>query len=191
MIEDRRTYRGYRRKDLAAHGLTRVGLYNYMWMDCVRFQLRLRRIEYLYNTKKNNPLKALAWFVEEVVQHWESVRLGFTIPKNVFGAGLCIVHRGTIVVSNKARVGDNCRIHPGTSIGDYDGAPEIGDNVYIGPGAKIFGPIKIGNNTAIGANAVVNRSFEGNGTLAGIPAQRVSELGALEQGVFGERGGNL
>ena len=138
-----------------------------MWMDCVRFQLWLRRIEYLYNTKKNNPLKALAWFVEEVVQHWESVRLGFTIPKNVFGAGLCIVHRGTIVVSNKARVGDNCRIHPGTSIGDYDGAPEIC------------------------ANAVVNRSFEGNGTLAGIPAQRVSELGALEQGVFGERRENL
>ena len=51
----------------------------------------------------------------------------------------------------------------------------IGDNVYIGPGAKLFGPIQIGDNTVIGANAVVNKSFkEGNCTIVGVPAEIIS-----------------
>ena len=58
------------------------------------------------------------------------------------------------------------------NIGAYEGgAPVIGDNVYIGPGAKIFGDITIGNNVSIGANAVVNRSFPDNVIIAGVPAK--------------------
>ncbi|GAA4333635.1 hypothetical protein GCM10023144_25110 [Pigmentiphaga soli] len=53
-------------------------------------------------------------------------------------------------------------------------APRIGDNSYIGPGAKIFGAIQIGNNCAIGANAVVNKSYSDHGLLLiGIPARPV------------------
>lgn len=104
----------------------------------------------------------------------------WTIPINVFGKGLCIVHTGTIVVSEKAQIGENCRIHVCTNIGQAishgeSGAPVIGNNVYIGPGAKIFGPITIGDNTAIGANAVVNKSFsDGNYTIAGVPAKVIT-----------------
>lgn len=54
------------------------------------------------------------------------------------------------------------------------GAPRLGDNVYIGPGAKIFGPIEIGDNVAIGANAVVNKSFPDSVTIAGVPAKIIS-----------------
>ena len=51
--------------------------------------------------------------------------------------------------------------------------------MYIGPGAKIFGPIKIANNVAIGANAVVNKDcLEDNATLAGVPARVVSHKGS-------------
>ncbi|MEK4268049.1 MULTISPECIES: hypothetical protein [Bacillus] len=54
--------------------------------------------------------------------------------------------------------------------------PTIGDHVWIGPGAKLFGNIKIANGITIGANAVVNRSFtEENITIAGVPAQKVKE----------------
>lgn len=100
-------------------------------------------------------------------------------PNYVFGPGIAIVHSGTIVVSGKARIGKNCRIHVCTNIGNAlshgkDGTPVIGDNVYIGPGAKIFGPITIGNNVAIGANAVVNKSFPDNCTIAGVPAKKIS-----------------
>jgi len=184
MIIDRKTYRDYCRQDLRAYGLDCVSLYKYLWHDCLRFQLRLRRLEYLYNTMGRNPVKRLAWFLLEIAHHHHAVRLGFTIPKNVFGPGLCIVHYGTIVVSPNAKVGSNCRLHPSTSIGDYNGAPTLGNNVYIGPGAKLFGDIVLGDNVAVGANAVVNRSFGSNVTLAGIPARVVAETGALEQGLF-------
>ena len=186
MITDRQTYREYVKEDLKAYGLTHVGFYNYWWMDCLRFQLRLRRIEYLHNTAGHNPLKGLWRFVLEVVNHRLATRLGFTIPKNVFGPGLHIVHYGTIVVHPDARVGRNCRLHPSTSIGDYNGVPHLGDNVYIGPGAKIYGPVTLGDNVAVGANAVVNKSFGSNVTLGGVPARIVAEKGAMEQGVFGD-----
>lgn len=100
-----------------------------------------------------------------------SYKLGYTIYKNCFDAGLCIAHYGTLVVNQKARIGKNCRIHVGVNIGNQNGAPVIGDNVYIGPGVKIFGPITIGNNVVIGANAVVNRSFPDNVVIAGVPAK--------------------
>ena len=80
-----------------------------------------------------------------------------------------------------AKIGKNCRIHVCTNIGraishGEAGAPIIGDNVYIGPGVKMFGKIKIGHNTAIGANSVVNKSFEeGNCTIAGVPAKKISD----------------
>ena len=186
MITDRQTYREYVKEDLKAYGLTHVGFYNYWWMDCLRFQLRLRRIEYLHNTAGHNPLKGLWRFVLEVVNHRLATRLGFTIPKNVFGPGLHIVHFGTIVVHPDARVGRNCRLHPSTSIGDYNGVPRLGDNVYIGPGAKIYGPVTLGDNVAVGANAVVNKSFGSNVTIGGVPARIVAEKGAIEQGVFGD-----
>ena len=56
-------------------------------------------------------------------------------------------------------------------------APIIGDNCFIGPGAKLFGKIKIGDNVAIGANSVVNKSFQDNVTIAGVPARVVNNRG--------------
>jgi serine O-acetyltransferase len=70
-------------------------------------------------------------------------------------------------------------VNIGTEAGKSKAAPTVGDNCYIGPGAKIFGEINIGPNTVIGANAVVNKSFpEGNQTIAGIPAKVISQKGS-------------
>ena len=109
--------------------------------------------------------------------------LGFTIPLNVFGPGLSIAHSGTIVINESCRIGKNCRIHTcvniGTKAGFSDQSPKIGDNVYIGPGAKIFGLIEIADNIAIGANSVVNKSFFEPGiSIAGVPAKKISENGS-------------
>ncbi|MBR6440728.1 MAG: serine acetyltransferase [Bacteroidales bacterium] len=181
MITSYKEYRQYLRADIAAHGLQRVSLYNWLRIDQLRFQLRLRHLEYLSNCRS---WRIFSRTLLELLNHHLALKLGFTVPKNVFGPGLCLVHRGTVVVSPLARVGANCRIHPSTSIGDYNGAPTLGDNTYIGPGAKLYGPITIGNNVAIGANAVVNSSFPDNCTIGGIPAHVLSHTGALEQGVF-------
>ena len=150
----------------------------------MRFQLRLRKIEYLYNVRRHNPFCRIWLFVLEIINHRLATRLGFSIPKNVFGPGLCIVHYGTIVVSPLAKIGAWCRIHPSTSIGEYNGAPKCGDYVYIGPGAKLFGNITIGSNVAIGANSVVNNSFGSNLTIAGIPAQILNNKGVKDSGIY-------
>lgn len=184
MIRSKADYHSYLKQDLIAYQLDKLSFYNYWWMDALRFQRRLRKIEYLHNVHKKNPFYKAWRLLLEIINHRLGVKLGFTIPKNIFGPGLCFVHYGTIVVSNRAKVGKNCRIHPSTSIGDYNGAPHIGDNVYIGPGSKIFGNIRIGNNVAIGANSVVNNDVPDNVTIAGVPAKIISHTTAFERGLF-------
>jgi len=109
-----------------------------------------------------------------------SLYLNISIPLNAIGPGLSIAHGGPIVISPKAHIGKNLRIHNCTSIGVYNGkAPQIGNNVWIGPGVRIFGEVEIADGIAIGANAVVNKSFtEPDITIAGIPAHKVSNIGS-------------
>lgn len=144
--------------------------------DIYIFQMRMRKLEFALNCGKN-PIKRL---YRKILFRKSSVKLGFSISPNTFGPGLSIAHRGTIVVNGGARIGANCRIHidvnVGTEAGKSAAAPTIGDNCYIGPGAKIFGSIEIGSGTVVGANAVVNKTFpEGNQTLGGIPAKVISQ----------------
>ena len=111
--------------------------------------------------------------------------LGFSIPRNVFGPGLSLAHRGPIVVNDEVRVGENCRISHcvtiGTSPSSVNLAPRIGNNVFIGPGAVIVGPIEIADGIAIGANSYVDRSFTEQGiTIAGVPARKISDKGQKE-----------
>lgn len=99
------------------------------------------------------------------------------------GEGFYIGHFGGIIVNPKAKIGKNCNISHGVTIGlsirgKNKGVPTLGDNIFIGPGAKIFGNIKIGDDVAIGANSVVTKSFDSNKTIAGIPATVISELGS-------------
>ena len=144
------------------------------------FERILRKYEYYLNCKsRSSPNR----YIAALQYHRASIRLGFTIPPNTFGPGLSIAHVGTIVVNDAARIGANCRIHVCTSIataaGFIDKAPHIGNNVYIGPGAKLFGDITIADDISIGANAVVNRSFLEPGiTIAGVPAKQVSDKGS-------------
>lgn len=150
-----------------------------------RFTVLLRVNEYLLNTHQGRLMRAVPYLLFKGL----SIRLGFSVAPNVFGAGLAIVHYGLLVVSPSARVGKNCRVHAGVNIGGAAGfvtdgdtvgrAPIIGDNCYIGPGAKIFGGVVIGNSCVIGANAVVNRSFEADCvTIAGVPARIVAQAGS-------------
>jgi serine O-acetyltransferase len=178
VIESRSDYRRYLAADLEARGLARWRRLDGMRLPELLFQRRLRRVEYLEACRRD-PLGRL-WCALEVYRLKRlSVRLGFTIPRRVFGPGLAIVHYGTIVVSDSARVGSFCRLHADVNIGLAAGAaPRIGDRVYIGPGAKLFGGITIGDDVAIGANAVVNSDVPPNVSVAGVPAKVVSERGS-------------
>jgi serine O-acetyltransferase len=145
-----------------------------------KFERLLRKAEYYHNCKSSLIYKIDLKYIL-FRYHRLSVHLGFSIPINIFGPRLCIAHRGTIIVNKNARIGKNCRIHACTNVGsnrDNVSAPQIGNNVYIGPGAKIFGEIVIADNIAIGANSVVNKSFYEKGiSIAGIPAKKINTKG--------------
>lgn len=145
------------------------------------FQRLLRKLEYLKNVKVQKSLYyRLLYFIYKIRFKNLSLKLGLSIPENVFGPGLAIIHYGTIIVNPRAKVGANCRLHACTNIGESGGvagAPQIGDNVYIGPGVKIYGNIKVGNNIAFAANAAVGKDcLADNSLYGGIPAKRIKEL---------------
>lgn len=170
-IASRADYRHYLAEDLRAHGVRRYSLHARLTRPTLHYQRRLRHVEYVWNCRRGALWKPYVLFLRWRLRQL-GVRMGFDIPPNVFGPGLYVVHWGTITVSDAARVGANCRIHPSSCIGHFDGgAPTLGDDVYIGPGAKLFGPIRIGDRVRIGANAVVNRSFPDGVTIAGVPAR--------------------
>jgi serine O-acetyltransferase len=144
---------------------------NLIW----KFEKRMRKCEYLLNVKGKGIRYILAWYFYQKL----SIKLGFWIPLNCFGPGLSIAHYGAIIVNPAARIGKNCRLHACINIGASAGnkeAPQLGDNVYIGPAAILFGNIVIGNNVTIGANATVNKSFlQEDVVIAGTPAKIVKE----------------
>lgn len=92
------------------------------------------------------------------------------------GRGFQIGHFGGVYI--KAKIGQNCTIAQQVVIGHKggfsgEGVPTLGNNVYVGAGAKIIGDVKIGNNVKIGANAVVITDIPDNATAVGIPAKVV------------------
>lgn len=143
------------------------------------FQKRMRKLEFYTNCQNKGLNKIYVAYLKYKFKKI-SIKLGFSIPINVFGPGLSIVHYGTIVINKATKVGANCRMHACVNIGASGGnpqAPQLGDNIYIAPGAKIYGDITIASNTAIGANAVVNKSFEKENTIiAGIPAKVIGDV---------------
>lgn len=104
-------------------------------------------------------------------------KLGYYIGLNSCSPGLSLPHYGTVIISAEAKLGENCRVHVCVNIGRSAGekkAPQIGDNVYIGPSCVLFGDISIANNVTIGANATVNKSVEQEHVvIAGTPAKIV------------------
>lgn len=144
--------------------------------DVWKFEIFLRKHEYYLNTKKNKLLLAYYAF-----RHYkQGVKLGFSVPCNTCGAGLRINHHGYIVVNHKARIGEFCDIHQGVNIGaGTDGSvPTIGNNVWIGPGAKLYGNIHIADEIMIGANSVVTKTFDTPKiTIAGVPAKVLKNQG--------------
>ncbi|AQR76043.1 serine O-acetyltransferase [Sphingomonas sp. LM7] len=187
MIDSRASLKAYICADFASMGV-RPGARTLLLDPVARFTLAMRVYEYLLNTGK----PALVRIPFLLLFRRMSVRLGFSLGPNIFGPGVAIVHYGLLVIDPTTRIGKNCRIHMGAHIGgaaqfvepgeEHKYSPRIGDNVYIGPGAKLYGPIRIGDNCVIGANAVVTRSFEEPGlTLAGVPAKVIAQGGAGER----------
>lgn len=120
----------------------------------------------------------------KLVLHIQQVRYNTLISEKVqIGKGFFITHLGGIVINSAAIIGNNVNISNGVTIGnhsrgDREGVPIIGNEVFIGPGAVIFGNIKIGNRVAIGANAVVTKDIPDDAVVVGNPARIISYKGS-------------
>lgn len=125
-------------------------------------------------------LKIIIRFVAFIMHKLAEIFLGLSIkPGTDIGPGLYIGHTGAIIIHPGAKIGKNLNIGTGVIIGEkgvgYGGIPVIGDDVYVGVGAKILGNVKIGNNVKIGANAVVLQNLPDGVTAVGIPAKIVKK----------------
>jgi serine O-acetyltransferase len=114
------------------------------------------------------------------------ITTGIDLPKYTkIGKGLYIGHFGGIIVSPHAEIGEFCHLSHDVTIGvggrgEKSGVPKIGNRVFIGPGARIFGSIKIGDDVAIGANSVVTKDIPNRAVVMGIPAQVINFNGSEE-----------
>lgn len=181
-IANRAELRHYLAEDLWAHGLARWWPWLRISNRVVYFQRLLRFGEYYEG--RRDPLGRFWFVVLRVRLRLLGERLGFEVPRGVFGPGLSIAHHGTVTVNGEARVGRNCRLDTQTTIADVRGrTPTIGDDVYIGSGARILGGVTIGDEVAVGANAVVVADVPPRVTVGGVPAQIISERGS--RGVLG------
>jgi serine O-acetyltransferase len=103
-------------------------------------------------------------------------------PGAILGAGLFIDHATGVVIGETAEVGDDVTIYHGVTLGGSGTDtgkrhPTIGDRVIIGAGAKVLGAIKIGDDSRIGANAVVVKEVPSSAVVVGVPGQIISRFG--------------
>jgi serine O-acetyltransferase len=182
MIQSKKDYKYYLQQDRKALGIPEIQSITFLMKEFFfpnhiwTFQKTLRKLEYLTNVNRGVILNFIK-IITKIKFRNLSLKLGFSIPINVFGPGLSIAHYGTIVVNGNVKIGNNCRLHTSVNIGASAGnpeAPQLGDNVYIRPGAILFGKIYIANNVTIAANATVNKDYKEEGVvLAGTPAKIV------------------
>ena len=174
-LDDLQRYQGHRD--------AQTFLWNLLTNPGFKYSFYMRLCLYLKDARI--PLLRLPLYVaaRALLRHCET-KYGISIPFTTeVGRGLYIGHYGGIVVSGGATIGESCNISQGVTVGRANrgrnqGFPRIGSRVYIGPGAKIVGAVKVGDGAAIGANCVVTRDVPENGVVVGVPGRVISDKGS-------------
>lgn len=123
------------------------------------------------------------YFAARAISQAAKVVTGIEIhPGATIGKGLVIDHGSGVVIGETAEIGDNCTIYQGVTLGGTGKDvgkrhPTLGNNVLVGAGAKVLGPLYIGDNSKVAANAVVLKEIPENCTAVGMPAKVVKREG--------------
>lgn len=126
------------------------------------------RLMRFFQTHRFSPL---AYFYYRLNAHLSHTVIGRGAD---IGPGFVIEHTFGVVINSSVRAGQNLVIQHGVTIGENHGrSPVLGDNVFIGAGAKVIGDVRIGSDVQIGANAVVTKDLPDGATAVGIPARVV------------------
>ena len=166
IIEDVRSVFG---RDPAARNVFEV-LTCYSGVQAVIFY---RLTHFLWRYK----LRWLARFISTLARWITGIEIH---PGAVIGRRFFIDHGMGVVIGETAIIGDDCMLYHGVTLGGttWDKVkrhPTLKDGVVIGAGAKILGPITLGNNVRVGSNSVVVRSIDDNETVVGIPGRIVKK----------------
>jgi serine O-acetyltransferase len=151
--------------------------------DGVKYVFYFRLCRYLKGQRPRLLFWPLYRIAARIFTHYK-YKFGCSIPHSTsIGRGLYIGHIRDIVVNERVVIGDNCNISQGVTIGQANrgrrkGTPVIGRNVYIGPGAKIVGSIRVGDHVAIGANCVVTDDVPDYAVVVGVPGRVISFEGS-------------
>ena len=155
---------------------------NLIWNPSFKYTFYMRLCKML---RQNKFLRFTLYIFAKGMLRRYSIKYGIAIPTSInIGSGFYIAHIGGIYVNDSCSIGKNCNITTGVTLGQANrgvrkGAPIVGDNVYIGPGAKLVGKVKVGNNVAIGANCVVTKDIPDNAVVAGVPGRVLSYDGSV------------
>ena len=140
-----------------------------------RYMTNLRKAEY-WRTKRS-VLGRLMYGLYFLKHRKLSLKYGIYIGLNAVDKGFFIVHPGFIRIDSWVHIGKNCTVLPMVLFGrahPVDGTEIfVGDNCYVGTGATVLGPVRIGNNVTIAAGAVVTKDVPDNVVVAGVPAKIV------------------
>lgn len=122
-------------------------------------------------------LRWLARFISTLARWITGIEIH---PGAVIGRRFFIDHGMGVVIGETAIIGDDCMLYHGVTLGGttWDKVkrhPTLKNGVVIGAGAKILGPITLGNNVRVGSNSVVVRSIDDNETVVGIPGRIVRQ----------------
>lgn len=164
-----------------AHPLSIILLTQGFWAGCM-----YRFAHYVYKDIQLPVVSKLLRIGMMFVQKGIEILSGICLPAECeIGAGLYIGHFGGIIINGNCKLGRNCNLSQGVTIGmmqsgPRQGVPVIEDRVYIGPHAIIIGNIHIGNDAAIGAGSVVIHSVPERGVVAGNPARLISQKGSFD-----------
>lgn len=151
--------------------------------DGVKYMFYFRLCRYLKTRRPRVVFWPLYRIAMRVFTHYK-YKFGCLIPHTTsVGRGLYLGHIRDIVINERAVIGDNCNISQGVTIGQANrgrrkGTPVIGRNVYIGPGAKIVGAVRVGDHVAIGANCVVTDDVPDHAVVVGVPGRVISFEGS-------------
>lgn len=152
-----------------------------IWTKCINPNLHYIYIFRKAQKYKKKSVPGLFWRL--MLRHYQ-IKYGFQIyPETEIGDGLYLGHWGALVINPKTRIGKNCNIAQGVTIGQQnrgknEGFPIIGDEVWIGPNAVIVGNVSIGNNVLIAPNAYVNFDVPSDSMVMGNPGNIYPALNA-------------
>lgn len=154
-----------------------------IWAKCINPNLHFIYVLRKAQKYRKTPLLSIFW--KFALRHYQ-IKYGFQIyPETEIGEGFYLGHWGSLVINPKVKIGKNCNIAQGVTLGQQNrgkniGFPVISDEVWIGTNAVIVGGVTIGSNVLIAPNAYVNFDVPANSVVMGNPGKIYETENATE-----------